>query len=438
MSALPLWLNRMRAVVGGPAAQLALAETLANQDDHASAFPLFVQAARAGLPQAQFRLGRCYLMGLGVPPSIGEALRWLRRAAEAGETAAQTQLAALALQGVFDQGTPGLFEQAAPSPDFHVAEHWCRQAVASGSAEAKALLGFIRTAGPDETRDDVEAEQLYRESAEAGWSRGQLGLAMMLLKQGTPESYLRATALLASAAADGVPVAHHLLGIMQESGAAGQVDFSAAALSYKQAAELGHVPAQVRYGFALLHGRGVEPDLFNAETWLRRAAVAGDTQAAAVVGYLYARDGDLPPNHAEAAIWFERAAAGGHVGAARTLGHMLMFGAGIPQNIPEAAHWLRIAADAGDETARTNMVQLALMRQVGEDDRRAAVGWLDAGAAAGVAEAQFHLGLCLAQGIGVEQDLQGALGWVCQAAEGGHPDAKRMLTQLGEPAMSAA
>ena len=34
-------------------------------------------------------------------------------------------------------------------PDYDAAEHWCRRAVASGSAEAKALLGFILIAGPE-------------------------------------------------------------------------------------------------------------------------------------------------------------------------------------------------------------------------------------------------------------------------------------------------
>ena len=106
------WLNRVCAVLGVPHARFAQADALANRDAHAAAFPLFVQAAQAGLRQAQYRVGRSYLMGLGVPPSIGEALRWLRRAAEAGDTAAQTQLGALALQGVSDKGPQGLFRGA--------------------------------------------------------------------------------------------------------------------------------------------------------------------------------------------------------------------------------------------------------------------------------------------------------------------------------------
>jgi TPR repeat protein len=429
-------LNRLRSLLGISAARFAMAESLADRDRHTAAFPLFVQAARAGLRQAQYRLGRSYLLGLGVPPSIGEALRWLCRAAEAGEAAAQTQLAALVLQGISDNGSAGLFDDGRQEtdlagPDYDRAEHWCRQAVAAGSAEAKALLAFILTAGPEARRDPAAGEALYREAAQAGWSRGQLGLAMTLLRGGTPEGAAASVGLLRSAAADGAVIAHHLLGMLAESGAAGSVDFAAAAASYKAAAELGHPPAQVRYGFALLLGRGIERDVFTAETWLRRAALSGDAQAAAVIGYLYVRGGDPPPNLAEAALWLRRAAEAGHAGAARTLGRMLLLGNGIPRDLPEAAHWLRISAGNGDETARADLIRLALTRRVGEDDQRVAVGWLQAGAVAGDPMAQFDLGLCLAQGIGAERDEQAAFTWIRRAADGGHVEAVRMLAQLG-------
>ena len=431
------WLNNFLAVLGVPSARFARAEMLASRNSHASAFPLFAQAARAGRRHAQYRLGRCYLLGLGVPRSIGEALRWLLRAAEAGETAAQTQLASLALQGVREHGTTGLFDDVCHEADFERAEYWCRKAVASGSAEAKTLLGFILTAGPEDRRDQAAADNLYRESAEAGWSRGQLGLAVSLLRDGSQISAVRAVELLRSAAADGVSIAHHLLGVLAESGLTGEVDFVLAADRYHQAAQLGLAAAQVRYGFALLNGRGVERDVFTAETWLRRAALAGNAQAAAVVGFLYARDGDLPANYAEAAMWLRRAAGAGHVGAARILGRMLMIGTGIPKDVEEAVHWLHFAAGTGDKAARADLILLALTRQVGEAERLVVAGWLREAAAAGDPQAQYDLAMCLSQGIGAEQDNLAAFAWVHRAADGGYPEAKRMLAQLAEPAEAA-
>jgi TPR repeat protein len=414
------WLNRLLAGLGSPAAQCARAEALADRESHAAAFPLFAGAARAGLGRAQFRLGRCYLLGLGVPASMPEGLRWLRRAGESGDAAAQTQLAALVLQGVSDRDPGGLFESsgaASAEPDFDRAEHWCRLAAAAGSTEAKALLASILTGGPPERRDSAAGEALYRESAEAGWARGRIGLAMILLQDGTRASATEARDLLHAAAAEGIAIAHHLSGVLAESGAAGPVDLPAAAISYKAAAEMGHAPAQVRYGFALLHGRGTERDPFTAETWLRRAALAGEAQAAAVMGYLYAQSDDLPPNHAEAAMWLQRAAEAGHPAAARTLGRMHMVGTGVPKDIREALPWLRIAARAGDEAARADLAQLALDRQADEEDGRTTVAWFRPFAEAGDPAAQLNLGLFLAEGIGVEQDEQAALEWIRRAAE---------------------
>src|SRR3954451_17852306 len=172
MSTSPLYFNQIRAIFGVPAAQFAVAQKFGAKGAHKPAYPLLVRAARAGLKEAQYHLGRCYLHGLGVPASRGEALRWFRRAAEAGEAAAQAQLAELALQGLGDQVSLGLFDDAGLATDFELAEHWCREAVAGGSADAKALLAYILTEGPEERRDPAVAEGLYREAAEAGEMRG--------------------------------------------------------------------------------------------------------------------------------------------------------------------------------------------------------------------------------------------------------------------------
>ncbi len=416
------WLTPILACLGARHAQLARADALADRNQYRQAFPLFVSAARAGLRDAQYRLGQCYLLGNGVPASISEAMRWLTRAAAAGQVAAQTQLAALALQGISARHATGLFgfnDRDSGTPDYDSAEQWGRLAAAAGSAEAKALLAFILTAGPPDRRNEAAGAVLYRESAQGGWSRGQLGLAMNLLKDGTHASVAEAAGLLSAAAKDGVAIAHYMLGTLAESGAGGAVDFAAAAAGYRTAAELGHAPAQARYGFALLHGRGIPRNEFDAETWLRRAALAGDAQAAAAVGDIYSVHGGQPANLAEAAIWFLRAAEAGHAGAARTLGRMKLHGKGVRRDAEEAAHWLRIAAAAGDEAARDDIVRLALSRLAVEADRLAATGWLREAAEDGVAAAQFKLGLCFADGIGVERDVVAARGWfLCAARQG--------------------
>ena len=82
------------------AAALRRAVRLIDQGNAKQAFPLLSRAARAGIAEAEYRVGRCYLEGAGVPPSRTEGARWLERAANQGYVEAQAQLATLAIHGL--------------------------------------------------------------------------------------------------------------------------------------------------------------------------------------------------------------------------------------------------------------------------------------------------------------------------------------------------
>src|ERR1700744_5265544 len=83
-----------------PSAALRRGVRLTEQGDVKQAFPLLTKAARAGIAEAEFRVGRCYLEGAGVPPSRIEGARGLERAANPGYVEAQAQLATLAIYGL--------------------------------------------------------------------------------------------------------------------------------------------------------------------------------------------------------------------------------------------------------------------------------------------------------------------------------------------------
>jgi TPR repeat protein len=393
---------------------------LSDQDSARAAFRLLIKAAKTGEPAAWYQVGRAYLVGRGVPASLSAALRWLTRAAEVDEVAAQALLASLALQGKCDTPNINIFEAASTvvdqPPNYPVALHWAERAAAHGSAEAQAVLGYILTNGPAELRDRARGELCYRYSAEAGCARGQLGWALILLPRNTLDATRHARELLEKAATANLFTAYYVLGLLAESGAAGTQDFAAAAEYYRISAGLDHRSAQLRYGIALLTGRGVKQDPFNGESWLRRAALAGEPVAAAMVGDIYARHGDLPPNYAEAVIWLRRAAEAGHTGAAKMLGHLLLEGVGLAPDPEEAARWLRLAIAGGETEAWNDLARLALAGQVPEADRRTTFRWFREQAEAGDLTAAFNLGLCLAEGIGEPRDATEALVWFERAA----------------------
>ena len=407
---------RVRAMLGSPAAQLERASQLTGR----AAFHLWKKAAKRGVPAARYQVGRAYLLGLGVPSSLSTALRWLIRAAEADEVEAQTLLASLALQGACNVTHRGLFEVASTAadqhPNYRIALHWAEQAAAHGSAEAQAILGYVLTDGPAELRDYERGQQYDLYSANAGFAHGQLGWAMILLGRNTLDATREASELLEKAAAAGLPTARYVLGAIAESGAAGTQDFVVSAEHYRVAAESGHRAAQLRYGIALLTGRGVAGDAFKGESWLRQAALAGEPAAAALVGELYAYPGELPPNHTEAMMWLRRAAEAGHAGAAKTLGHLLLGRTGLTPDLEEAARWLRLAIAGGYTEAQNDLAKLALAGQVPELDQQTTCQWFHEQAKAGDLAAAFNLGLCLAEGVGVPRDDAQALALFERAA----------------------
>ena len=173
-----------------PAAAVRRGVRLQEQSDVAGAFALLSRAARAGIPEAEFRVGRCYLEGTGVPPSRADGVRWVERAATNGYVEAQALLATLCLHGLSPGHSEaglgmgaGLFSgQTLMEPDYASAAKWARRAAEGGSAEGQAVLGFILTSGPENFRNTEEGDLWYKKSALGGCPQGQLGYALVLAR----------------------------------------------------------------------------------------------------------------------------------------------------------------------------------------------------------------------------------------------------------------
>src|SRR5215469_17504293 len=119
------------------------------------------RAAEAGLPQAQFNLGRLLATRLN-PPDLAEARAWYTRAAEAGYSDAQFNLGVL------------LATRLAP-PDLAEARVWWTRAAEAGDADAQFNLGVLLAdllAPPDL----AEARVWWTRAAEAGHNDAQFNL----------------------------------------------------------------------------------------------------------------------------------------------------------------------------------------------------------------------------------------------------------------------
>lgn len=98
-----------------------------------------------------------------------DSLASVRKAAEAGDPAAQTQLGLAYRNG---KGVP---------QDLQEAVKWYTLAADKNYAEAQAYLGFMYMTGRGVRRNDVEAAKWHRKAAEQGNSLGQYNLGLMYM-----------------------------------------------------------------------------------------------------------------------------------------------------------------------------------------------------------------------------------------------------------------
>jgi uncharacterized protein len=212
---LPNWLPTDRVqTLFSPKAAIHCAAALSAAGKPGPAFRLYARVARNGLTEAEYRVGRCYLEGTGVPLSGAEGVRWLERAGRHAHAEAQSQLAILYLHGMTSgraQTAASLFSTTETTdPDYRTAALWARMAAEAGSADGQVVLAFILTSGLEDMRNLPEADIWYERSAAAGCPQGRLGYALALTCKGEDEAVQREVAAqLGKAAEAGLPLAFY-------------------------------------------------------------------------------------------------------------------------------------------------------------------------------------------------------------------------------------
>ena len=126
--------------------------------DFAAALRLLTVAGeRGGAPQALTTIGMMYEQGQGVRLSATEALKWYRRAADAGYGPAIVNLALIYSGFGGTTGIPANLPEAAK---------WLRVGADLGYAPAQAMLGFAYVNGRGVAADPVEAKKWLTLAAE--------------------------------------------------------------------------------------------------------------------------------------------------------------------------------------------------------------------------------------------------------------------------------
>lgn len=122
------------------------------------------ETAEKGTPEDQYKLGKLYRDGDGMPKDPVAAAKWFLKAAEAGHPKAQYQLGLLYHDGI------------GVTQNFQEAVKWYTMAAEQGNGNAQEKLGFMYWTGEGVQTNYVEAYKWLSLAAAEGEGKAAKGL----------------------------------------------------------------------------------------------------------------------------------------------------------------------------------------------------------------------------------------------------------------------
>ena len=196
-------------------------------------FPMIKKAAENNIVDALELIGACYEIGRGTSQNKDIAVRYYKKAAEAGMLSAQLRLADYYLNGTI------------VTHDIWQAIYWYKKAAAQNDPYALFMLGTFADQGVGENINKKKALKYFIKSAQLGFARAQYNIA---------EYYSQ--------------------GIVSEKESAGLAYYW-----YRKAALQDDPKAQKEIGFHYLMGHGVEQNYTYGLNWLNLSERNGDPEA---------------------------------------------------------------------------------------------------------------------------------------------------------------
>ena len=316
-------------------------------------------AARAGntghqSAEYEYEQGRKYYNGWGVTKNYPEAVKWFRKSAEHGHSAAQYDLGWMYERGL------------GVTRDYAAAVKWYRLAAEQGNPGAWDSLGVMYEYGRGVTRDYAEALKWYRKAAAQGIENARSGTArlekLVPVKVGGNADGKSQGAAAADAGTGKLGSKageyEHKQGVKYYLGRGVSQDYSEAVKWFRKSADLGNARGYAWLGVMYGTGRGVSGDFKEALKWIRKSAGQGDAFGEHLLGIMY-RDGiGVSRDSSEALEWFRKSAGHGDAPGQYDLGRMYETGSGVKRDYAEALRWYRKAAAQGNEDAKGGIERL--------------------------------------------------------------------------------
>lgn len=243
---------------------------------------------------AQFCVGDCYLIGMGVEVDEIEAVRWYRRSAENNFHWAALKLALCYKTGIgvdSNEKEAGKWLIIALKQKNYVAKkvfaNWYLIPAEHGDVKAQCKLGYFYKNGIGVEENPDEAVKWYRMAAKQGNSLAQCQLG---------ECY--------------------------QIGSGVEASVENAISLYRKAADNGEVRAYYNIGMCYLFGEGFNENPVKAVEWFRRAAEKGDAKAQCQLGWCYHTGEGVLKDTTEAVKWYKKAISQGNLEARRYISYI--------------------------------------------------------------------------------------------------------------------
>ena len=389
------------------------------------------RAAQGGHVEAALELSELYEKGIGTNRNFKEAQNWCLRAAEKGNAKAQFRLAEM------------YENDSSKTTDEHVVMDWYQKSLKNGCWEAAYRIALMYRYGHQISRSDEKANSYLSTAMEhnvvpAFFEMGlsflnglgvekSLSKAKSLIYQAAMHRYLPAVEAYGKIMFDNndrisFPEDAQLKDLFEKLSQAGRPegDFGQFLLYQRglgvpkdqnKALELLESSAAQKYRYALYElglvyftGNGVRKSYQKAMRLFRESAEQNVDRALYMTGICYLRGYGTFVNYKEAFSFFLRSSEQGFLPSYRLLGEMCENGLGVVKNDEEAVRYYRLLANAGVDDAFLYIANIFLKDGKQGRDYVSAQNWLRQGATRNHAKCCYELAKLHLSGRGAVYD----------------------------------
>lgn len=387
-----------------------------------------VEIADKGDIPAMLELVDRFQKGEGAISNQQTSLSWLKRAADAGNAAAQLRLARWLESPSFPLVA-----------DLRAATVWYALLSRTGEPEAiKALLRLSEgpQAGPAvlalaqhyaRQQQQIEASRFYKKAAEQGQLTAMLELAQRFDEGiGLIKSQEIAYEWRLKAAEANDTTAQMEVAFAYRDGTGFAKNLTEWMRWLSRAAQQGNALAQYELGQAYLNGDGVAVNEKIGLDWTEKAAQQGDVNAQRVLGQVHFDKG----NYTTALSWLTLATKQNDAQSQGLLGQMYEGGLGVMEEPMQALKLYTVAADKGQPLAQFRLGRMYLDGRHVPVDIGKGIALVEAAAEDNIVDAQFLMAHIYFNKKHTPQDLPAGLSWLGRAARNGHITAQQELLEM--------